>query len=228
MCEHCGCEAGLKRKEITLEKNILEQNEHLASKNRKHFDEKGIVAINLISAPGSGKTSLLEATIAQLRDEIPLAVIEGDPETERDAERIRRQGVPVVQVTTGGACHLDAAQVHRAFHQLEKEKFRLLFIENVGNLLCPSAFNLGEHLRVVLVSVPEGSDKPAKYPAAFYKADVFLITKTDLLPYFDFDLEEAKSLALKINPRLRVIALSAKSGQGLEEWCQFLRDLVSG
>ncbi len=228
MCEHCGCEAGLKRKEITLEKNILEQNEHLALKNRKHFDEKGIVAINLISAPGSGKTSLLEATIAQLREKIPLAVIEGDPETERDAERIRRQGVPVVQVTTGGACHLDAAQVHRAFHQLEKEKFRLLFIENVGNLLCPSAFNLGEHLRVVLVSVPEGSDKPAKYPAAFYKADAFLITKTDLLPYFDFDLEEAKSLALKINPRLRVIALSAKSGQGLEEWCQLLRDLVSG
>ncbi len=225
MCEHCGCQ---EKKRIDLEQSILAQNERLAAQNREHFQLKGIKALNLISAPGSGKTTLLEATLRELKEEIPMAVIEGDPETERDAERIRRKGVPVVQVTTGGACHLDAAQVHRAFHQLEDKEFKLLFIENVGNLLCPAAFDLGEDLRVVLVSVPEGSDKPAKYPAAFYKADVFLVTKTDLLPYFDFDLEEAKNLALKINPRLRVIALSAKSGEGLEEWYQLLRDLVSG
>ncbi len=227
MCEHCGCQER-EKKEIALEQSILAQNEEIAAQNRKHFRQKGVKAINLISAPGSGKTTLLEATITRLKDEIPLAVIEGDPETERDAERIRQQGVPVVQVTTGGACHLDALQVHRAFHQLEERPFKLLFIENVGNLLCPAAFDLGEDLRVVLVSVPEGSDKPAKYPAAFYKADVFLITKIDLLPYFDFDLEEAKTLALKINPALKIFSLSAKTGEGLETWCALLKDLACG
>ena len=225
MCEHCGCQE--RKKEIELEKNILAQNEEIAAKNRRHFQEKGIKVINLISAPGSGKTTLLEATIEALKGKIPMAVIEGDPETERDAERIRKKGVPVVQVTTGGACHLDALQVHQAFHQLEENHFRLLFIENVGNLLCPSAFDLGEDLRVVLVSVPEGSDKPAKYPAAFFKARLFLITKIDLLPYFDFDLEEARRLALKINPQIQILSLSAKTGEGLEAWFKTLEDLAS-
>ncbi len=225
MCEHCGCQE--RKKEIELERHILSRNEELAAKNRTHFRQKGIKVLNLISAPGSGKTTLLEATIDALKGRIPLAVIEGDPETERDAERIRKKGAPVVQVTTGGACHLDALQVHRAFHQLEENHFKLLFIENVGNLLCPSAFDLGEDLRVVLVSVPEGSDKPAKYPAAFFQAHVFLITKIDLLPYFDFSLEEAKALALKINPHLKIIPLSAKTGEGLPEWLKLLEDLVS-
>ncbi|NPB08958.1 MAG: hydrogenase nickel incorporation protein HypB [Thermodesulfobacteria bacterium] len=225
MCDHCGCEQ--RTKEVEIQKHILSANEELAAKNRAHFREKGLRVLNLISSPGAGKTTLLEATIDALRDEIPLAVIEGDPETERDAARIRAKGVPVVQVTTGGACHLDARMVHRAFHQLEGNSFRLLFIENVGNLLCPAAFDLGEDLRVVMVSVPEGSDKPAKYPAAFLKAQVFLITKTDLLPYFDFDLEEAKRLALALNPNLRIIALSAKTGEGMDEWLALLRDLAS-
>ncbi|NPA48731.1 MAG: hydrogenase nickel incorporation protein HypB [Thermodesulfobacteria bacterium] len=225
MCEHCGCQD--RKKEIELERHILSHNEEIAARNREHFRKKGIKVLNLISAPGSGKTSLLEATIDALKDKIPLAVIEGDPETERDAERIRKKGVPVVQVTTGGACHLDALQVHRAFHQLEGNHFKLLFIENVGNLLCPSAFDLGEDLRVVLVSVPEGSDKPAKYPAAFFKAQVFLITKIDLLPYFDFDLEETRELALKINPQIKILPISSKTGEGLEEWLKLIEGLVS-
>lgn len=225
MCEHCGCHE--RTKEITLEHKILSENEAIAESNRAHFKAKGIKAINLISSPGAGKTTLLEATIDALAGEIPMAVIEGDPETERDAERIRQKGIPAVQVTTGGACHLDARMVHRAFHQLEENQFKLLFIENVGNLLCPSAFDLGEDLRVVLVSVPEGSDKPAKYPAAFYKADIFLITKIDLLPYFDFDLEEARRLAQELNPRLKIIPLSAKTGEGMSLWLETLKALAS-
>ncbi len=226
MCDHCGCQS--RTLEIEVEKHLLRANEELAAKNRELFQKKGLKVLNLMSSPGSGKTSLLEATIDRLKGEIPLAVIEGDPETERDAERIRARGVPVVQVTTGGACHLDARLVHRAFHQLEDNSFKLLFIENVGNLLCPAAFDLGEDLRVVLVSVPEGSDKPAKYPAAFLKAHVFLITKIDLLPHFDFDLEEIKKLALALNPALKIITLSAKTGEGMDAWLKILRDLVSG
>ncbi len=226
MCDHCGCQTHTI--EVEVKRHLLSANEELAAQNRKHFREKGLKVLNLISSPGSGKTTLLEATIEALKKEgIPLAVIEGDPETERDAARIRAKGVPVVQVTTGGACHLDAQMVHRAFHQLEGNSFRLLFIENVGNLLCPAAFDLGEDLRVVLVSVPEGSDKPAKYPAAFLKAHVFLITKIDLLPYFDFDLEEVKRLALSLNPGLEIIALSAKTGEGMDSWLTLLKGLVS-
>ncbi|AEH44178.1 hydrogenase accessory protein HypB [Thermodesulfatator indicus DSM 15286] len=225
MCEHCGCNQ--RSQEITLEKQILAENDLIAQKNRAHFREKGIKVINLISSPGSGKTTLLEATIDALGKEIPLAVIEGDPETERDAERIRQKGVPAIQVTTGGACHLDARMVHRAYHQLEENNFKLLFIENVGNLLCPSSFDLGEDLRVVLVSVPEGSDKPAKYPASFYKAHVFLITKIDLLPYFDFDLEEAAKLARQVNPNIKIIPVSAKTREGMALWLDTLKALVS-
>ncbi len=225
MCDHCGCQE--KKRVLKLQKHLLEANQDLADKNRALFRQKGVKVLNLISAPGSGKTSLLESTIKALKEKIPLAVIEGDPETERDAERIRAQGVPVVQITTGGACHLDAQMIHRAFHQLENREFQILFIENVGNLLCPSSFDLGEDLRVVLVSVPEGPDKPAKYPAAFYKAQIFLITKIDLLPYFDFDLEECKRLALAANPHLRVIPLSVRTGEGMDEWLSFLQGLVS-
>ncbi len=238
MCEHCGCQAHEHNhvhehqhadqiKEIDLERSILATNDEIAQKNREHFRKKGVVVFNLISAPGSGKTTLLEATIEALKDEIPLAVIEGDPETERDAERIRAKGVPVIQITTGGACHLDARMVHRAFHQLENEDFRLLFIENVGNLVCPSSFDLGEDVRVVLVSVPEGPDKPVKYPASFVKADVFCVTKADLLPYFDFDPEEVVRNAKRINPKLRTFVLSVKDPASLKPWLEFLREMAA-
>ncbi|WP_456434209.1 hydrogenase nickel incorporation protein HypB [Thermosulfuriphilus sp.] len=222
MCEHCGCQS----RHLHLEKAILSANETLAQKNREHFRHLRATVINLISAPGSGKTSLLEATVETLAREIPLAVIEGDPETQRDAERLRQKGIPVVGVTTGGACHLDASMVHQALHQLESHRPRLIFIENVGNLVCPAAFDLGEDLRVVLVSVPEGPDKPEKYPAAFVKADVFCITKADLLAHFDFDPEEVIKTARRIQPGLKTFVLSVKNGRGLREWFGFLKELV--
>jgi hydrogenase nickel incorporation protein HypB len=208
----------------------LAANDALAKLNRQHFKEMGAVALNLISSPGSGKTTLLEHTIEKLGDEIRIGVIEGDIETERDADRIRAKGVPVIQLTTGGACHLDASMTHKGIHLLEKEpggdKIDLLFIENVGNLVCPATFDLGEHKRIVLVSVPEGPDKPAKYPKAFTSSDVFLITKTDLLPYFDFPVPEAKSEALHLNPKLTVMDFSSTTGVGFDVWLQYLRDLV--
>ena len=215
---------------IDVQASLFAANDAMARANRDHFDEIGAVALNLISSPGSGKTTLLERTIEELGDELRIGVIEGDPETDRDAERIRKKGVPVVQLTTGGACHLDAAMTHRGFHRLEKEPgyagIDILFIENVGNLVCPATFDLGEHERVVLVSVPEGPDKPAKYPKTFATADTFLITKTDLLPHFDFPVETAKHEALQINPKLRVIECSSTTGQGFAEWLDYLRELV--
>jgi hydrogenase nickel incorporation protein HypB len=209
---------------------LLAANDALAKLNREHFEAMGMVAINLISSPGSGKTTLLEHTIEKLGDNIRIGVIEGDIETERDADRIRAKGVPVIQLTTGGACHLDASMTHNGLHQLEKQpggdKIDLLFIENVGNLVCPATFDLGEHKRVVLVSVPEGPDKPAKYPKAFTSSDIFLITKTDLLPYFDFPVPEARDEALRLNPKLTVMDFSSTTGEGFEVWLQYLRDLV--
>ncbi len=218
-------------KTIDVHASLFAANDAIARANREHFDEIGAVALNLISSPGSGKTTLLEYTIEALRDEIKIGVIEGDIETERDAERIRAKGVPVVQLTTGGACHLDAAMTHKGFHRLEKEPgyapVDLLFIENVGNLVCPATFDLGEHERVVLVSVPEGPDKPAKYPKAFTSSHTFLITKTDLLPYFDFPVAEAQAEALRLNHHLRLMALSAKTGEGFQAWLDYLRQLVA-
>ncbi|HBT96678.1 MAG TPA: hydrogenase accessory protein HypB [Desulfobulbaceae bacterium] len=202
-------------------------NDIHAAANRARFDTEHILTINLISSPGSGKTALLEATIKALAGELRLGVIEGDIETARDAERIRAQGAPVVQLTTGGACHLDAAMVGRGFQELLAETGDdvpdILFIENVGNLVCPASFDLGEHRRVVLVSVPEGPDKPAKYPASFVSSQLFLITKTDLLPHFDFSPEEATAGAQSHNPAIEVIELSAKTGDGMAAWLDWLR-----
>ncbi len=216
---------------VEINRSLFAANDAMARSNREHFDADGIVALNLISSPGSGKTTLLEQTIERLGAEFKIGVIEGDIETERDAERIRAKGVPAVQLTTGGACHLDATMIHRGFHQLQKEPggehLDLLVIENVGNLVCPATFFLGEHQRVVLVSVPEGPDKPAKYPKAFTSSQVFLITKTDLLPYFDFPVEEATREALHLNPSLRVMALSATTGDGLDAWLDYLRGLLA-
>jgi hydrogenase nickel incorporation protein HypB len=239
MCDTCGCPGPSDHshthehthsKTVDVHTSLFAANDALARANRDHFDEIGAVAINLISSPGSGKTTLLEHTIDALKGEVNIGVIEGDIETERDAERIRAKGVPVIQLTTGGACHLDAAMTHKGFHRLQKEpggdKIDLLFIENVGNLVCPATFDLGEHERVVLVSVPEGPDKPSKYPKAFTSSACFVITKTDLLPYFDFPVPEATGDALRLNPKLRTMALSSTSGEGMETWLAYLRELV--
>jgi hydrogenase nickel incorporation protein HypB len=235
MCDACGCHVPTNHdhsssKTIDVHASLFAANDALAKINREHFEAMGAVAVNLISSPGSGKTTLLEHTIEKLGDGIRIGVIEGDIETERDADRIRAKGVPVIQLTTGGACHLDAAMTHKGVHLLEKQpggdKIDLLFIENVGNLVCPATFDLGEHKRVVLVSVPEGPDKPAKYPKAFTSSDTFLITKTDLLPYFDFPVPEAKAEALRLNPKLTVMDFSATTGEGFEVWLEYLRDLV--
>ncbi len=237
MCDSCGCDLTdhhhshkTNSQVIEVHQSLLAANDAIAAENKTHFEAMGVVAINMISSPGSGKTTLLEKTIERLQGQIRIGVIEGDIETDRDAQRIRAKGVPVVQMTTGGACHLDAAQIHKGLHLLEQEpggdQLDLLFIENVGNLVCPATFDLGEHQRVVLVSVPEGPDKPAKYPKAFISSQLFVITKTDLLPYFDFPVAEAKADALHLNPRLQMMALSAVSGEGFEAWIDYLQDIT--
>lgn len=234
MCDTCGCQLHDHHRHDTrvveVNRSLLEANERQAHANRHHIEHMGAVAINLISSPGSGKTTLLERTIEALQGSLRIGVIEGDIETERDAERIRKKGVPAVQLTTGGACHLDAPMVHGGLHVLEHyakgSPLDLIFIENVGNLVCPATFDLGEHRRVVLLSVPEGSDKPAKYPATFRSADLLLITKTDLLPYFDFSMDEAMREALTIKPDLPILPLASTTGDGFEAWLDYLRQLT--
>jgi len=248
MCDACGCQTHTHGDEhkhghdhghthshdesviVDINRSLFAANDAMARSNREHFDAEKIVTLNMISSPGSGKTTLLEHTIDRIGNEINIGVIEGDIETDRDAERIRAKGVPAIQLTTGGACHLDASMIHRGFHQLQKEpggdNIDLLVIENVGNLVCPATFDLGEHQRVVLVSVPEGPDKPAKYPKAFISSQLFLITKTDLLPYFDFPVAEATREALELNPSLTVMDFSATSGEGFDVWLDYLRSLV--
>ncbi len=226
MCETCGCggdaSAGL---QLEVNVSLMEENRRLARENRRIMENMGARSFNFMGSPGCGKTYLLEKSIAGLGNRFRVGVIEGDIETERDAQRIRAQGVPVVQLTTGGACHLNAALVRKGLEELKAHggnRFDLIFIENVGNLVCPSDFDLGEEVKVALLSVPEGSDKPAKYPALFRRASLFLITKMDLLPHFDFSVEEAVSLAREINPKIEVLCLSAKTGQGMESWFQWL------
>jgi hydrogenase nickel incorporation protein HypB len=230
MCDSCGCDHTHNEREtrvIDVNQRLLQANDEAALSNKKHFDERGILAINLISSPGSGKTTLLEKTIEAVKNDITIGVLEGDIETELDAERIRAQGAPAVQLTTGGACHLESALIHKGIHALEKEmngnKPDILFIENVGNLVCPSFFDLGEHIRVVLISVPEGHDKAVKYPKAIKTSQLLVITKSDLLPYFDFDTEKIKKDARAMNPSLKIFFTSATSGEGMEEWVEFLQ-----
>lgn len=210
---------------VTLEQNILSKNELIAERNRGYFEGSEVLALNLVSSPGSGKTTLLERTIADLGSKMDCAVIEGDQQTMNDAERIQKAGAPVIQVNTGNGCHLDALMVNKAMKQLELKRNSILFIENVGNLVCPSLFDLGESKRVVIISVTEGDDKPAKYPTMFETAQLCIINKTDLLPYVDFDLEKVKSTALQVNPRLEFISLSAKTGEGLQAWYDWLNKL---
>lgn len=208
--------------EVKVVKEILEANEVIAKQNRDLFSQKGVYVLNLMGAPGTGKTTLLERTIEMVKDRWPLAVIEGDIATARDAERIARYGVQVVQINTGGACHLDGNMVREGLKALNLDGIRLLLVENVGNLVCPAEFNIGEDDKVMVLSVTEGDDKPLKYPLMFQVSSLLLLNKVDLLPYVDFDLERFKEFTRKVNPRLEVIEVSCKTGQGLQRWIEWL------
>lgn len=210
---------------IAVEKDILSSNERMAQHNREHFDTAGILALNLVSSPGSGKTALLERTLSDLNEELQFYVIEGDQQTTNDADRIASTGAPVVQINTGKGCHLESDMVHKACHELLDQGPGILMIENVGNLVCPSMFNLGEHKRVVIVSTTEGEDKPEKYPDMFYSSDLCIINKIDLLPYLNLDIEKLRQSALKVNPELEILELSATTGEGIEKWYTWLRKL---
>jgi len=210
-------------REILLQQNILAKNDLFAERNRGYFEAKEIVALNIVSSPGSGKTSLLEKTIIDNKSEIKFSVIEGDQQTMNDAERIHQTGANVIQINTGDGCHLDSAMVNRAVKEINPDNNSILFIENVGNLVCPSLFDLGEGKRVVIISTPEGDDKPLKYPNMFSTSQLCIINKTDLLPYLDFNLEKAKQYALRINPHIEFIELSAKTGEGLDQWYLWLK-----
>jgi hydrogenase nickel incorporation protein HypB len=208
-----------------LGEQILAKNDHLAEHNRGWLRDRGITAVNLMSSPGSGKTSLLERTIAELHSNREICVIEGDQETLFDAQRIKDAGARAVQVNTGAGCHLDAPMVQQAIEALEPSQGSLLFIENVGNLVCPALFDVGERAKVVVISVTEGDDKPLKYPHMFRAADLVVINKTDLLPYVDFDLDNLAKHARSLNRDLRTIALSVRSGENMDLWYAWLHAL---
>jgi len=212
--------------ELELEKNILHENNLLAQRNRGFLEAKDVFALNMVSSPGSGKTTLLERSIGLLKEDLKMAIIEGDQQSMNDANRIAATGVPVVQVNTGKGCHLDAHMVLHAIKKLELKSNSLLFIENVGNLVCPSLFDLGENKRVVIISVTEGDDKPMKYPYMFDSSDVCIINKIDLLPYVTFDVDKAKEYAKRINHHLEFFELSATTGEGMENWIAWLRSQV--
>lgn len=208
---------------VQIEQDILGKNNEYAAGNRRFFSEHGILALNLVSSPGSGKTALLTRTIDDLKSELKLSVIEGDQQTANDAERIRATGVKALQINTGKGCHLDGHMVGHAMQSLQPDDASVLFIENVGNLVCPAAFDLGEAHKVAILSVTEGEDKPIKYPDMFHAADLLLLNKTDLLPYLDFDVAKCIDYARRVNPGIRVLQLSAKSGEGMESWYQWIR-----
>jgi len=211
---------------ITVERKILEKNDAVARQNRELFLRHGIFVINLVSSPGAGKTSLLERTLEHLRGSIRVAVIEGDVQTDLDAQRVALYGVPAVQIITRGGCHLEANLVREALQNIALASIQLLIIENVGNLVCPSNYDLGESLKVVVGSTTEGDDKPLKYPAMFRNASVLIINKIDLVPYLQSDPAILRTNALQINPSLRVFETSCTSGVGIEEWCTWLREQV--
>lgn len=248
MCETCGCgqpgEYTIKapakktdyqqlvpaldqpqRKVITIEKDILSENNAIAQNNRSFFQSRNIACINLVSSPGSGKTSLLEKTIVELKSSISMFAIEGDQQSSLDADRIMNAGAPVVQINTNSGCHLDARMIQKTLENFKINDNSVLFIENVGNLVCPALFDLGEQERVLIMSVTEGEDKPLKYPAMFQSAHVCLINKIDLLPYLDFDIEKAISNARFINPELEIMLVSVKTGEGMESWYNWCRSI---
>ncbi len=242
MCGVCGCGEGEGRvnglappapsafdtqRLVRIEKDILAENDQYAARNRARLAALNTLTLNLVSSPGSGKTTLLTTTIDRLKGELPLAVVEGDQQTDNDAARIRATGVAAVQVNTGKGCHLDGHLVGHALDGLQAESALqpggILFIENVGNLVCPASFDLGEAHKVVILSVTEGEDKPLKYPDMFHAADLMLLNKVDLLPYLDFDVEACMANARRINPDMTILSLSAKSGEGMDAWLAWLR-----
>ncbi len=212
---------------VAVEQDVLQKNNLLAQRNRGWFEAKGILALNLVSSPGSGKTTLLERTIRDLDGELPIAVVEGDQQTLRDADRIAAAGAPVLQVNTGHGCHLDAGMIKRAVGELAPAERSLLMIENVGNLVCPALFDLGEAAKVVIISVTEGDDKPLKYPTMFAASQLCLINKVDLAPYVDFDLDRCEESARSVNPGLTFLRVSATTGEGLDGWYAWLRERLA-
>ncbi|HYA14975.1 MAG TPA: hydrogenase nickel incorporation protein HypB [Syntrophales bacterium] len=211
---------------ITIVKNILDANDRIAEENRKLFDNQKIYVLNLMSSPGAGKTSLVEKTIEALQSRYKIGVIEGDIQGSSDAERIAKLGTPVVQINTGGACHIDGNMVHEALTGLDINKLDLLVVENVGNLVCPAEFKIGENIKVMVLSTPEGSDKPAKYPLMFQQSEAMIINKTDLLPHVDFDMKKAKKDALSLNRNLRIFEVSCKTSAGLKDWYDWLSNRI--
>lgn len=211
---------------VSVVKNILEANDRIAQENRAIFDEKDLLVFNLMSSPGAGKTSLLEKTIDALKEDLKIGVIEGDIQSSQDAERIAEKGIPVVQINTGGACHLDGNMIRDTFKEFDFDALDLLVVENVGNLVCPAEFKVGEDFKAMILSVAEGDDKPAKYPLMFHESKVLLINKIDLLPYVDCSVEKIKEEALKINPEMTIFEISCKTGEGLEAWYNWLREEV--
>ena len=211
---------------VTIERKVLEKNDELASKNRELFQHHGTFVVNIVSSPGSGKTSILERTLEYLKDKLRIAVIEGDVQTDFDAQRVAKLGVPVVQIITNGGCHLDAKLVQDALGNIALKGIQLLVIENVGNLVCPANYDLGEHSKVVVASTTEGDDKPLKYPTMFRNASVLLVNKIDLLPYVNCNITKLKSNALQINPALNVFETSCTTKQGIDVWCAWLESQV--
>jgi hydrogenase nickel incorporation protein HypB len=214
-------------KKITVEADILDKNNRLAAGNRALFREKGIFVLNLVSSPGSGKTTILERTLRQLMGIFRCAVIEGDQQTDNDARRIAATGVPVKQINTGAGCHLDAHMICHAIDEFDLDSLDILFIENVGNLVCPASFDLGEDHKVALLSVTEGEDKPLKYPQMFHAADLILMNKIDLLPYLDFDMEACQEMARRVSPGIGIFETSARTGQGMDAWYEWLAEGVN-
>jgi hydrogenase nickel incorporation protein HypB len=211
---------------VSVVRNVLDANERIARENRVMFDEKKIFVINLMSGPGAGKTSLVEKTIAALKDRFRIAVIEGDIQDTHDADRVAALGIPVVQINTGTACHLDGNMIRDAFPGLDLDAVDLLIVENVGNLVCPAEFKVGENFKVMLLSTPEGADKPSKYPLMFQESRALLINKMDLMPYVSFDIERAKRDALGINRDLMIFEVSCKTEEGLDSWFEWLSDQI--
>jgi len=209
---------------ISVVRDILEANDRIAQQNRALFNENNLLVLNLMSSPGAGKTSLLERTISALKEDLKIGVIEGDIQSSQDAERIARTGIPVVQINTGGACHLDGNMIRDTFGEFSFKDLDLLVVENVGNLVCPAEFKVGEDFKAMILSVAEGDDKPAKYPLMFHESSVLLINKIDLLPYVDCSVEKIKEDSLKINPDLAIFEVSCKTGEGIEGWYNWVRE----
>jgi hydrogenase nickel incorporation protein HypB len=243
MCTDCGCTAPEQQQHdhhsehhhdhdhssrtIRIEEDLLAKNNRLAGNNRALFDRHRLLTLNLVSSPGSGKTSILERTLKDLRQELGFAVLEGDQQTANDADRIAATGIPAHQINTGAGCHLDAHMVGHGVEHFDLAGLDVLMIENVGNLVCPASFDLGEDLKVVVLSVTEGEDKPLKYPHMFRAAELLLINKIDLLPYLQFDLEKCKVFARQVNPQIRIFELSCHSGAGMADWYDWLKENVA-